>query len=300
MNSIMLFQFMCLFVLVLINVVYPFHLNMIMPLPRISKRPPLFPPMPSDISKMLIRGPKNSKGGITSGLISNLAIAALERRLGDDAAVDCIVQAEPHDLLLGRVGPVVVKGTEWKSPLGMSCRAIEAKVGNCMLDMANVIQRQKLILNVPARGSALVTFNANDFGNFLNHPLLKSPQYKYNGQIQNLKFLKNNIVIDPATSSVTFHIEVLNSNWKCILTRSTNEAMIQVTPSSEINNMSIEKIANISSQLSTIVTKYFNSLIFDLEGTFVSYKDMALNGEGEVILELNILVKKFPSRKLKF
>jgi len=269
---------------------------MIIPLPRISRTPKVFPPMPSDIPKMLLKGPKNSKGGITSGLISNLAIAALERRLGDDARVDCIVQAEPHDLLLGRVGPVVVKGTEWCSPLGMSCRAIEAKVGNCMLDMASVVQRQKLILNVPARGSALVTFNAQDFGNFLNHPLLKPPQYKYNGEIYTLKF-QDNVIIDPKTSSITFHTQFLNSIYKCILTRSANEAKIQVLPAGE--NIT-DEIRNISLELSRIVTNYFNSLIFDLEGTFVSYKDMALNEDGEVILELNILVKKFPSRKLKF
>ena len=122
-----------------------------MPLPRISRPPPLFPPIPSDISKILLGSSKNFKGGITSGLISNLAIAALGRRLGNDATVDCIVQAESHDLLLGRVGPVVVKGTEWKSPLGMSCRAIEVTVGNCMLDMTSVVRRQKLILSVPGK-----------------------------------------------------------------------------------------------------------------------------------------------------
>ena len=117
--------------------------------------------------------------------------------------------------------------------------------------------------------------------------------------MHNLKFLKD-VIIDSKTSSITFSTKFLNSDWKCVLTRSTNEAMVQVSPSSKINNMTTEEIANTTSQLSTIVTKYFNSLIFDLEGTFVSYKDMALNGEGEVILELNILVKKFPSRKLKF
>lgn len=296
MNCSMLFQMMFLFVLVLNEVeVHPFNLNMIMPLPRLA-RPPLFPPMPSDVKKFLV-GASNKNGvGITSGLISNLAVAALERRLGDDASIDCNVQAEPYDLIRGRVGPVVVKGNDWRSPLGMSCRAIEAKVGNCMLDLASVVQRQKLILTTPARGNALVTFNSKDFGNFLTHPLLQAPQYKLNGEIHNLQFLKENVIIDPKTSSVTFFTRFLNSTYRCILTRSTtnDEAIIRVvSPSSSDNN-------NVSTQMSNILTKYFNSLIFDLEGTFVSYRDMALNSDGNVMIELNILVKKFPSRKLNF
>lgn len=288
-----------MFICLALNVVHPFHLNMIMPLPRIARPPPLFPPMPSNIPKILLGGGAANKNGIgiTSGLISNLAISALERRLGDDASVDCIVQAEPHDLLRGRVGPVVVKGNKWSSPLGMSCRAIEAKVGNCMLDLASVLQRQKLILTTPARGNALVTFNANDFGNFLTHPLLQPPQYKVNGEIHNLHFLKENVIIDAKTSSVTFFTRFLDSNYKCLLTRSAtnDEAIIQV-----VSNSNTEEITNITTQMSNVLTKYFNSLIIDLEGTFVSYRDMALNSDGDVMIELNILVKKFPSRKLNF
>jgi len=289
-----------MFLLLVLTLVHPFHLNMIMPLPRIARPQVLFPPMPSDMPKILL-GNVN-KNGVTSSLISNLAIAALERRLGDDASVDCNVQAEPHDLLRGRVGPVVVKGTEWRSPLGMSCRAIEAKVGNCMLDLVNIVQKQKLILNTPARGNALVTFNSRDFGNFLTHPLLQPPKYNFDGKMHNLKFLKEKVIIDAKSSSVTFYTRFLNSNYRCVLARSTttDEAIIRVTPSDNNNEIATEEIRNISSQMSTILTKYFNSLIIDLEGTFVSYRDMAVNADGDVMLELNILVKKFPSRKLNF
>jgi len=298
MNCIMSLQVLSIFLV--FNEIQPFQLNMIMQLPR----PPAFFPMPTDISKMLTG---RSKGGITSSLISNLAIAALGRRLGDDATVDCIVEAEPTDLLRGRIGPVVVKGNQWKSPLGMSCRAIEARVENCMLDLASAVSKQKLVLTVPARGNALVTFNAKDFGSFLTHPLLKAPQYKYKGEAHNLNFLKTDVVIDPNTSSLSFYTRFLQSDWRCILTRTaSNGAVIRVVPSANNNNnMSLEEIQVISSEISNILTKYFNALIFDLEGTFVSFKDMQIprskgKNSPNVLLELNILVKKFPSRKLNF
>jgi len=302
-------QIFFIFALTLIYEIQPFQLNMIVPLPRIARPPALFP-LPTDIPKFMMGS--NNKGGITSSLISTLAIAALERRLGDDATVDCVVQAEPTDLIRGRVGPVVVKGNKWRSPLGMSCRALEAKVGSCLLDLTSVLQKQKLILTVPARGSAVVTFNAKDFGNFLTHPLLQAPQYRYKGEIQNLKFSKDAVLIDPNTSSVSFYMRFLDSNWRCTLTRSRSYgAIVQVLPTmnnNNSNNISGEEIHKISSEISNTLTRYFNELVFELQGTFVSFKDMNIptrpvtnrSCSPEVLLELDILVKKFPSRKLNF
>eukprot|EP00545_Synedropsis_sp_CCMP1620_P014775 CAMPEP_0119026048 /NCGR_PEP_ID=MMETSP1176-20130426/34761_1 /TAXON_ID=265551 /ORGANISM="Synedropsis recta cf, Strain CCMP1620" /LENGTH=126 /DNA_ID=CAMNT_0006981693 /DNA_START=19 /DNA_END=395 /DNA_ORIENTATION=+ len=75
-------------------------------------------------------------GGVTSGLISNLAEMALRLRLTDQTGVKCNVSLTSSDLLLrGRVGPVTVKGRGWASRLGLTCRAIEATVDTCELDV---------------------------------------------------------------------------------------------------------------------------------------------------------------------
>jgi hypothetical protein len=90
--------------------------------------------------------------GITSNLISNLACMALKRRLVDQAHVGCDVTATSSDVILkGEVGPVTVKGRGWASRLGLTCRAIEATVDKCSLDMGKIVSNQKLVLNTPGK-----------------------------------------------------------------------------------------------------------------------------------------------------
>ena len=88
--------------------------------------------------------------GITSNLISSLAVAALKLRLKEQTHVVCDVTATSSDVLLkGQVGPVTVKGRDWQSRLGLTCRAIEATVDKCNLDVGRIISNQKLVLNTP-------------------------------------------------------------------------------------------------------------------------------------------------------
>ena len=86
---------------------------------------------------------------VTSTLISQLACMALKRRLEDHTHVSCDLTADSNNLFLGRVGPVTVKGRGWRSPLGLTCKAIEATVNECRLDMGRVISNQKLVLTIP-------------------------------------------------------------------------------------------------------------------------------------------------------
>lgn len=95
--------------------------------------------------------------GVSSSLISNLAVVALKLRLNGQTGVACDVQVSSSDVLLkGQVGPVTVKGRGWQSRLGLSCRAIEATVDVCKLDMGRVISNQKLVLITPGKLFALL------------------------------------------------------------------------------------------------------------------------------------------------
>ena len=96
-----------------------------------------------------IPSPSSPQSSLTSNLVSQLAVGALKRRLKDQTHVACDLTANPTDMLSGRVGPVTVKGRGWQSRLGLTCRAIEATVESCELDMGRVISSQKLVLNVP-------------------------------------------------------------------------------------------------------------------------------------------------------
>jgi hypothetical protein len=86
----------------------------------------------------------------TSSLVSRLAVMALKLRLYDQSGVNCDVTASSSDLLFkGKVGPVTVKGRGWQSRLGLTCRAIQATVESCDLDMTQVFKSQKLVLSTP-------------------------------------------------------------------------------------------------------------------------------------------------------
>jgi len=92
----------------------------------------------------------STKDGVTSSLISNLAVVALKMRLKGQTYVGCDVTASSSDVLLkGEVGPVTVRGRGWRSNLGLTCRVIEATVDKCSLDMKRVLTNQKLVLITP-------------------------------------------------------------------------------------------------------------------------------------------------------
>merc|ERR1719491_982295 len=122
--------------------------------------------------------------GATSSLISNLAVIALKSRLAQNSGIECEVNASSPDIIFnGTIGPVSVKGRGWGSPLGLTCRAIEANVDQCTLDMNSVIKNRKLLLIEPAIGKAMIALDATDFGNFITHPLFyaQSPSLEGRG-----------------------------------------------------------------------------------------------------------------------
>jgi hypothetical protein len=175
----------------------------------------------------------NDQGGVTSTLISNLAVIALKIRLKEHTSVQCNVSSSSKQLLLKQsIGPVSVRGKDWSSPLGLTCKAIQADVDTCMLDMSAVLKRRKLILIEPARGTAMIAFNDLDFGNFLKHPLLyaQSPSLSNastssEGE-RKFEFQKDDLQIinDPNGGYVIFYGLCMGQRWKCILKRGTGQS----------------------------------------------------------------------------
>lgn len=230
------------------------------------------------------------RSGVSSTLISQLAVIALKHRLKAHTDVTCDVTSRSSDLLLrGRVGPVTVRGKGWQSGLGLTCRAIEATVDSCELDVARLLSDQKLRLLQPALGKAMVALNARDFGNFITHPLMKEPQ-------GDLKFMQEGTKIDSVAGSVTFYVQRESQLFRCVLQRSSDEhrrACIDVQGDDEIT----------ASDISSSLSDFFNDMVFELDGTFLSFRDMMVTGKGDapsVMLALSIKVHKFPSASLKF
>ncbi|KAL3903775.1 MAG: hypothetical protein SGILL_010319, partial [Bacillariaceae sp.] len=284
---------------------------------------------------------------LTDGLISNLACMALKRRLKDQTHVSCDLTADGNALLMGRVGPVTVKGRGWRSSLGLTCRAIEATVDECRLDMARILTHQKLVLTTPctylppilsiwehvkvshcyltlllylcltAEGRAMVALSADDFGNFITHPLMMAPsppriQEGAAVSKSKLEFMKENVELDPLSGTVTFYGTYAGATWEFALKRDdsgANKAIIQAalvesSSDDDDNNNNVDmNYAEVATALTETTSKFFNEMVFELDGTFLSFNDMMLTGKGpepSVMLSLLITVKKFPSPGLEF
>lgn len=239
---------------------------------------------------------------LSSGLISQLAIVALKARLAEHQSVDCHVSANPTDLLFGRVGPVTVKGRSWKSGLGLTCRAIEASVDSCELDPRRIWKDQKLVLTEPAKGAAMIALNAEDFGNFITHPRMKPPKIESlpNAEVQ---FLKEGTTINSSTGVVSFYTQVEGDSYRCLLQRklssqaSQSNAFVSVVPANEKQDDATVR------RLEQALGRFFNDMVFELDGTFLSFRDLMVTGKGpapSLMLSLGIRVHKFPSRDLAF
>jgi hypothetical protein len=243
---------------------------------------------------------------ISGGLISQLAVIALRLRLTEQSDVSCDVSSTSSDLLLrGTIGPVTVKGKGWKSGLGLTCRAIEATVGTCELNVGRILSSRKLVLTVPAKGKAMIALDNLDFGNFITHPLIRPPVVPLSDATDGspLKFLKEGAQIDPVQGTVTFRVTLMGAEWKCALQRGPIEekrAKIEVAPVVPTGTGDSDASARV---LKDALTDYFNELEFELDGTMLSFRDMMVTEKGaspSVMLALNIVVRKFPSPGVAF
>jgi hypothetical protein len=168
--------------------------------------------------------------------------------------------------------------------------------------MKSVISRQKLILTIPAKGDAMVALDGDDFANFITHPLMKPPQVtEGNGKIS---FVKEGIKVDVSGGSIVFYLIYDGEKYKCELRRGPDEsarAIIDVYPASEFTPADIRDAS--SKLLTDTVSNFFNEMVFELDGTFLTFSDMMVTGKGggaTVMLKLDLLVRKFPSPGLAF
>ena len=146
----------------------------------------------------------------------------------------------------------------------------------------------------------MVALNHVDFGNFITHPLMKPPGLTENGG-EGVEFLKDEISIDPKTGTVTFKGSYMGESWRCTLQRGSDQqkALVTVSPESS-QSLHLQSAAQ---DLTVVISAFFNEMVFELDGTFLTFRDMMVTDKGDapsVMLALSIEVKKFPSPGLAF
>lgn len=153
----------------------------------------------------------------------------------------------------------------------------------------------------------MVALNSADFGSFITHPFMKPPGLPEVNDIEagasKLEFLKDGVTLDPSSGTITFFGTYFNSRWKFSLRRGKNgRALITAKPEKVPEDTELDYNL-IARGLAHATSIFFNDMVFELDGTFLSFKDMMLTEKGQepsVMLSLSILVKKFPSPGIEF
>lgn len=176
-----------------------------------------------------------------------------------------------------------------------------------------MVQKRKLVLHTPAVGKAMVALDYRDFGNFLTHPLLEG-QIPRIGE-ERFEFDKKNVVIDDERGCVVFHGMCGGESWGCVLRKAGENggrnAAIEVTHIASNSDIDADvdadvdvDIAAMSMELTMVITDFFNNLVFELDGTYLSFQDMKVHKpkdqESQILISLGITVRKFPSPGVAF
>ena len=128
--------------------------------PRASFNPfPFMPPTPPDLS---------------GDLLSAAATFALQTNLRSSSAIDAAVDCTVPGLLAGQVEGVVISGRDWASRKNLTCESLRFSVGTVAIDQGALITQQVVKLKSVPTGDAELVLSAEDFGNFLVHPLTRA------------------------------------------------------------------------------------------------------------------------------
>lgn len=154
----------------------------------------------------------------------------------------------------------------------------------------------------------MVALNAMDFGNFITHPLMKPPGLPQvagmDDNSSSLQFLKERVSVDPSASAVVFFGSYRDKEWRFELRRGNDGQQASISVNSvDANGKPSHDDASIAAELADVTSNFFNEMVFELDGTFLSFRDMMVTCKGKepsVMLSLGILVRKFPSPGLEF
>lgn len=172
-------------------------------------------------------------------------------------------------------------------------RNIDVDVGNVSLDVGALFRRRMLEFRTPhPSGNAIVVFNAEDFGNFLVHPLISRTVIAGRTFI----FNRDGVAIDPNNRVVAF-----NGTWgeaqrlRITLSQANSRSSLIASVVGGANEFSEETADAIASGMA----RYFRGLEIDLDGPILSFSALSFQGRsvqsGALRLSLGIVVRKFPS-----
>ncbi|CAM9202634.1 unnamed protein product [Ectocarpus sp. 6 AP-2014] len=222
--------------------------------------------------------------GVTSSVIESVAKGILNLALANprQATVECTVNSSAMNLVRGNLEQAKVDGLNWVTPMGMTLRTIALTLNEMNIKPSEVF-RGKILFKCPAEGEALIELDAQDFGNFLVHPLLTTadlPSGKFD-------FRREGTALDVERGRATF-----TGIWQgqpvvmeaCQPDR-FGKIHARVAQRGRLTDLGIRT-------LSEEMTHFFNTVVLDLDGTAVRFRDMyhGYNSRGEPSLRVTVSV----------
>jgi len=231
--------------------------------------------------------------------ISSVAEAALKTPLvlKSYGSVRVVIDAPIEAAIArGEVRRVEITGTAWSSPRSLTCRNIEFIVDEpCALDVEAAVGMRGILLKRPARGSARLTFDSSDFGNFLSHPLLRAAAAAARRDKGGFDF----VFEGGETARVCGDEGYLE--YSGVVGGSGERRTIRMRPmeGSRVDAHLVDADADETFERS--MASFFERLVIDLEGTELRYRDMTIDpARSTVDFELDLCVRKFPSPNIQF
>mmetsp|Transcript_26815 Transcript_26815/g.67453 ORF Transcript_26815/g.67453 Transcript_26815/m.67453 type:complete len:298 (-) Transcript_26815:76-969(-) len=243
---------------------------------------------------------RRTRGGVTvladmSGrVLEGIANLALRSQLRSFNAIDVKVDASTSGVMQGALTGAVVRGIGWESPLGLSARLLEVKVGTAEVDIARTLQTQNIQLSNVPTGTGRVRFTEADFGNFLRHPLMRSAA---STAVEGFPF---DFDADTVQLRVQQHGGSLSfaGVWQRDGRRYTGELTSEPTGDVLVTCSSAEPSQD-AGLVGAQLTEFFRGLTVELDGAFFTFSNLKLavakSGQPVIDLQVTVRVESFPS-----
>ena len=218
----------------------------------------------------------------TGALIARVAELALRARLRSASLVEVDVRSNAFEILSGRVQGVGVRGTAWRTPLDLSCSALNFDVGATEVDLPAVVSKQRILLKRPATGEAVVSFSGADWASFLAHPLVSDAVTRAKLPVS---FGRDGAKL--SADAVEFVARWRDSGVEDVirLSQAPSQPVVGVAAGGDDADAAARAAA---------LAEFFGSIKLDLDGCELKFRSMAVRRQLlEVTLDVN--VRRFPN-----
>lgn len=241
-------------------------------------------------------------------LLSQVAELVLRARLRQCDSCEIDVKADPASVLAGGVNGVTVRGRNWCTPMQLSCRSLDVDVGSTAIDLVALTTKQRILLKQPAEGAAAIRFSASDWDSFLLHPQLAScvAARRSLAPAPSVEFskaggtrLRDGCVAFPVRFGGVGLAARLrqrpDGSVECV-TRPLRAPATDAPDAADVDDAAV--------RAGPWLAGLFETLVLDLDGCALRFRSLSLEGSGvgepELMLELDVCVRSFPSLDINF